>query len=35
MLENLLFDLRIEPAMSSLWVDKAALTEMIAWIEKP
>ena len=35
MLENLHFDFKIEPAMCPLWVDKAASTEQIAWIEKP
>ena len=35
MLENLYFDFKIEPAICKLWADKAAPTEMIAWIEKP
>ena len=35
MLEILYFDLRIEPAMCTLWVDKAAPTEMVESIEKP
>ena len=34
LLENLHFDFEIEPIMCKLWVNKAASTELMAWIEK-
>ena len=34
LLENLHFDFEVEPLMCKFWVDKAAPTELMAWIEK-